>query len=162
VANRRTLEGQRLVKRITLTRLETGATREVRESVRLYEPEELRQMAAESGLILDAEVGDYLGRAFDHLDIVTTGVDRLRARLEHSDLATALVAEPFTIGDLRRVYGAVWDVELEPANFRRKVLSTPGLVAQTAGTRVVGTGRPADLYVRGAGAVLHPPMPRPG
>jgi len=65
VANRRTLEGQRLVKRITLTRLETGATREVRESVRLYEPEELRQMAAESGLILDAEVGDYLGRAFD-------------------------------------------------------------------------------------------------
>jgi 8-oxo-dGTP diphosphatase len=100
--------------------------------------------------------------AFDHLDIVTTGVERLRARLEHSDLATALVDEPFTIGDLRRVYEAVWDVELEPANFRRKVLATPGLVAQTAGTRVVGTGRPADLYVRGAGAVLHPPMPRPG
>ena len=99
--------------------------------------------------------------AFDHLDIVTAGVERLRARLEHGDLATALVDEPFTIGDLRRVYEAAWGVELEPANFRRKVLATPGLVAQTAGTRVVGTGRPADLYVRGAGAVLHPPMPRP-
>ena len=100
--------------------------------------------------------------AFDHLDIVSTGVERLRARLGHSDLATALVDEPFTIGDLRRVYEAAWGVELEPANFRRKVLATAGLVAQTAGTRVVGTGRPAELYVRGAGAVLHPPIPRPG
>jgi 8-oxo-dGTP diphosphatase len=99
--------------------------------------------------------------AFDHLDIVAAGVERLRWRIEHSDLATALVEEPFTIGDLRRAYEAVWGVELEPANFRRKVLGTPGLVAQTAGVRVVGTGRPADLYVRGAGAVLHPPMPRP-
>jgi 8-oxo-dGTP diphosphatase len=100
--------------------------------------------------------------AFDHLDIVTTGVERLRSRLEHSDLATALVDEPFTIGDLRRVYEAAWGDGLEPANFRRKVLATPGLVAQTAGTRTVGTGRPAELYVRGVGAVLHPPMPRPG
>ena len=100
--------------------------------------------------------------AFDHLDIVSTGVERLRTRLEHSDLATALVDEPFTIADLRRVYEAAWGVELEPANFRRKVLATRGLVAQTAGTRVGGTGRPADLYVRGAGAVLHPPIPRPG
>jgi 8-oxo-dGTP diphosphatase len=99
--------------------------------------------------------------AFDHLDIVTTGLERLRSRLEHGDLATALVDEPFTVGDLRRVYEAAWGIELEPANFRRKVLATPGLIAQTAGTRTVGTGRPAELYVRGTGGVLHPPMPRP-
>ncbi len=106
--------------------------------------------------------GDGPTMAFDHADIVATGIDRLRSRLEHSDLATALVDEPFTISDLRRAYEAAWGVELEPANFRRKILATPGMVAQTAGTRVVGTGRPADLYVRGSGAVLHPPMPRPG
>ena len=100
--------------------------------------------------------------AFDHFDIVRTGVERLRTRLEHTDLATALVDEPFSIGDLRRVYEAAWGVGLEPANFRRKVLATPGLVAQTAGTRVVGTGRPAELYLRGAGATMHPPIPRPG
>ena len=106
--------------------------------------------------------GDGPAMAFDHLDIVAAGIDRLRTCFEHSDLATALVDEPFTIGDLRRVYEAAWGVDLEPANFRRKVLATPGMVAQTAGTRVVGTGRPAELYVRGAGAVLHPPIPRPG
>ena len=99
--------------------------------------------------------------AFDHLDIVEAGVERLRSRLEQTDVATALVEEPFTLGDLRRAYEAAWGIELEPANFRRKVLATPGFVAQTAGKRIVGTGRPADLYVRGAGAVLHPPIPRP-
>jgi 8-oxo-dGTP diphosphatase len=99
--------------------------------------------------------------AFDHLDIVTAGVERLRTALGRSDVATALVDQPFTLGDLRRVYGAAWGEEPEPANFRRKVLATPGFVRPTSGTRTVGTGRPADLYVRGSGAVLHPPMPRP-
>jgi 8-oxo-dGTP diphosphatase len=98
--------------------------------------------------------------AFDHLDIVTTGIERLRARLELTDFATALVEEPFTLGELRRAYDVVWGVELEPANFRRKVLATPGFVVPTAGKRIVGTGRPADLYLRGGGAVLHPPIPR--
>jgi len=109
-----------------------------------------------------AALGDPDGPAlaFDHGDIVAAGVERLGTRLEHTDLATALVAEPFTLGELRRAYEAVWGVELEPANFRRKVLSTPGFVARTAGKRIVGTGRPADLYVRGGGAVLHPPLPR--
>ena len=83
--------------------------------------------------------------AFDHLDIVTSAIERLRARLEHSDLATALVGEPFTIGDLRRVYEAAWGVELEPANFRRKILATPGMLAQTAGRGSSGrAGRPTS------------------
>lgn len=65
VASRRTLEGHRLVKHMTLTRLETGATRQVKESVRIYEPEDLRALAAQSGLTLRHESGDYLGAAFD-------------------------------------------------------------------------------------------------
>ena len=64
VASRRTLEGQRIVKHMTLTRLETGAQRQVKESVRLYDPTELRAMAAESGLSIRLEAGDYQGAAF--------------------------------------------------------------------------------------------------
>ncbi len=45
VRSRRALEGDRLVKRMTLTHLDTGAEREALESVRLYEPAELRAMA---------------------------------------------------------------------------------------------------------------------
>ena len=64
VQSRRTFEGGRVVKRMTLTRLDSGASREVVESVRLYAPEEVRQMAAEAGLRLRAELGGYGGTAF--------------------------------------------------------------------------------------------------
>jgi len=65
VVSRRTLEGHRLVKHMTLTRLDTGATREVKESVRIYEPGELRALAAACGLRTFREAGDYRGGAFD-------------------------------------------------------------------------------------------------
>jgi len=100
--------------------------------------------------------------AFDHADILRTILEVLRSRLESTDLATAFVGGPFTLGDLRRAYEAVWDADLEPANFRRKVLATPGFVEPAGATRSVGTGRPAELYMRGEGADLRPPMPRPG
>jgi len=65
VLSRRTLEGNRLVKRMTLTRLETGATREAQESVRLYDPQDLRAMARDSGLETAFEAGNYPGDPFD-------------------------------------------------------------------------------------------------
>lgn len=64
VVSRRSLEGHRIVKRMVLTRVDTGATRKVTESVRLYEPGELVAMAGECGLELVFEAGDYQGAAF--------------------------------------------------------------------------------------------------
>lgn len=65
VVSRRTLEGQRIVKHMTLTRLESGAQRQVKESVRLYEAQELRTMATACGLSIQLEAGDYQGSPFD-------------------------------------------------------------------------------------------------
>lgn len=65
VSSRRALEGDRLVKRMTLTHLDTGRTRQAEESVRLYDPPELRALAAESGLEPRWEAGDYQGARFD-------------------------------------------------------------------------------------------------
>ncbi len=99
--------------------------------------------------------------AFDHRRILDDGVERARSKLEYTTLATEFVTEPFTLGDLRQVYEAVWDVDLDPANFRRKVLSTPGFVTETGRTVSVGRGRPAVLYGRGAATYLQPAMLRP-
>lgn len=99
--------------------------------------------------------------AFDHEVIVADAVERARAKLEYTSLATAFVEEPFTISDLRRVYEAVWCVDLHPANFRRKVLSAHGFVVPTGEERPTGRGR-AELYRRGTVTQLHPPMLRPG
>lgn len=65
VSSRRSLEGDRLVKRMTLTHLGTGRTRDALESLRLYEPADLRALAAECGLELVREAGDYQGAPFD-------------------------------------------------------------------------------------------------
>jgi 8-oxo-dGTP diphosphatase len=88
-------------------------------------------------------------------------VERARAKLEYTSLAGAFVDEPFTLADLRHVYEAAWGVPLDPANFRRKVLSTPGFVVPL-GERAAppGGGRPAALYRRGTASTLHPPLLR--
>ncbi len=99
----------------------------------------------------------------DHLWILADAVERARAKLEYSPLATAFCREPFTLADLRRIYEAVWGVPLDVPNFRRKVLSTPGLVEPVGRTAAPpGGGRPGALYRRGSAASLHPAMLRLG
>jgi 8-oxo-dGTP diphosphatase len=100
--------------------------------------------------------------AYDHAAIVDDALERTRSKLEYTSLATALLPSPFTIGELRGVYEAVWDVMLDPANFRRKVLSTAGFVLPVAGVSPSGPtgGRPARRFRHGGAARLHPAMLR--
>ncbi len=102
------------------------------------------------------------GLAFDHAAIVDAGVERARSKLEYTTLATSLAGPDFTLGELQHVYEATWGCNLERANFRRKVLSTPGFVTKTRRRRVGdGGGAPAAVYQPGAGHLLDPPMMRP-
>lgn len=101
--------------------------------------------------------------AFDHAQVLRDAVERARGKLEYSPLATAFVEDTFTIGELRRVYEAVWGTELDPANFHRKVAkSTKDFVVAVEGSELArGGGRPAQLYRRGTARLLHPAMLRP-
>ena len=98
--------------------------------------------------------------AFDHAGILDDAIERARARLEYTTLATAFCGAAFTIGDLRTIYEAVWGTPLDPRNFNRKVVHTEGFVEATGGKRVSGTGRPAALYRRGPATALSPPLLR--
>ena len=111
--------------------------------------------------MLDAPSGPRL--AYDHDRIVPDALERARSKLEYTSLATAFVPEEFTLADLRGVYEAVWGVRLDPANFRRKVVNTPGFVVESEGVASPGPGggRPAKLYRRGGATRLHPAMLRP-
>jgi 8-oxo-dGTP diphosphatase len=107
----------------------------------------------------DMEAGVLL--AFDHARILADGVERARSKIEYSALATAFCPPEFTVGELRRVYEAVWGVTLDPRNFHRKVTGTPGFLVPTSNTTTRQGGRPAQLFRAGGATVLNPPMLRP-
>lgn len=99
--------------------------------------------------------------AFDHGQILADGVERARSKIEYSSLAAAFCPAEFTVGELRRVYEAVWGVPLDPRNFHRKVTGTPGFLVPVGGTTTRQGGRPAQLFRAGGASVLNPPMLRP-
>ncbi|WP_434597542.1 NUDIX hydrolase [Streptomyces sp. A5-4] len=99
--------------------------------------------------------------AFDHAQILADGVERARSKIEYSSLATAFCPPEFTVGELRRVYEAVWGVVLDPRNFHRKVTGTPGFLVPSGGTTTRQGGRPAQLFRAGGAPLLNPPMLRP-
>lgn len=98
--------------------------------------------------------------AFDHSKILKDGLERARSKLEYTPLGAAFCPPEFTIAELRRVYEIVWDTELDPRNFHRKVTGTPGFVINTKKTRI-DRGRPAQVYRVGNLRLLHPAMLRP-
>jgi 8-oxo-dGTP diphosphatase len=101
--------------------------------------------------------------AFDHARILFDGLERARAKLEYTALATAFVGDMFTIGELREVYESVWGEALHAPNFRRKVLSVPGFVESVGATTARGGprgGPRAQLYRAGDARLLYPPLLR--
>jgi 8-oxo-dGTP diphosphatase len=108
--------------------------------------------------------GSTMRLAFDHARILADGLERARAKLEYSPLATAFLTEEFTIPELRAVYEAVWGEQLHAGNFHRKVLSVPGFVEGVGATTEHGGprgGPRARLYRPGDAQLLHPALLRP-
>lgn len=81
---------------------------------------------------------------FDHTEILSHAVARIRARLEHVPIAFQLLPEAFTLTELQRVYEVILDKRLDKRNFRSKMLAS-GTLALAPGRRVA-VGRPARLY----------------
>lgn len=83
--------------------------------------------------------------AFDHKTIIDYALARVRSKVEYTDLATRLVGDTFTLTQLRHVHEAITGTTLDPANFRRRMLSS-GLIVPTGDQLATGRHRPAKLY----------------
>jgi 8-oxo-dGTP diphosphatase len=68
--------------------------------------------------------------AFDHYQILTDASNRLRRDLEFSGLATRFLPDYFTLGQIQDVYETIWEVELDPANFRDKLTNVDGWIRE--------------------------------
>ena len=107
--------------------------------------------------------------AFDHARILRDAVERVRADLDLTGIATAFVRPTFTLAELRAVYEAVWGVHLDGANFRRGVITEDGWVIPTGRRARPGAtgGKPAELYRAGqmwrhGGPIRYPQPPEKG
>jgi ADP-ribose pyrophosphatase YjhB (NUDIX family) len=82
--------------------------------------------------------------AFDHNEIVDYALWRLRNKVGYSRIAHGLLADQFTLAELREVYESILGRRLDPANFRRQVENS-GTLIPTDRFRT-GSHRPARLY----------------
>lgn len=81
--------------------------------------------------------------AFDHKEIVHTGRERLKGKVEYTKIAFHLVDEEFTLPRLQRVYEILLGKPLYKANFRKKVMP---LIEETEHFTSGEAHRPSRLY----------------
>jgi 8-oxo-dGTP diphosphatase len=82
--------------------------------------------------------------AYDHHQIAAVALERLRAKIEYTNVAYALLPRTFTLGDLQRVYEVIAGRRFDRRNFRKKMFES-GLLKRVGGFRR-GRHRPASLY----------------
>jgi len=83
--------------------------------------------------------------AFDNQRIIAYAEQRLRNKLEYTNVAYSLLPQRFTLTQMQRVYEAIIGEEMDKRNFRRRVVGL-GIVRETGEASRGGAHRPAMLY----------------
>jgi 8-oxo-dGTP diphosphatase len=85
--------------------------------------------------------------AFDHDEIIRTALERIRAKIEDSNIAFELVPETFSIPELRAAYDVIKGTSYDPGNFRRRFnrMLTDGVITKATGKRITRS-KPAQVF----------------
>jgi 8-oxo-dGTP diphosphatase len=73
-------------------------------------------------------VHDVPSLAFDHAEILSLALERLRDKLRREPVGFELLPKKFTLSQLQHLYELVLERELDKRNFRKKVLSMDLLI----------------------------------
>ncbi|MEL6673262.1 MAG: hypothetical protein AAFR61_13755 [Bacteroidota bacterium] len=84
------------------------------------------------------------GMFLDHEEIIVEARKILAKELLHQPIAAKLLPGPFTLGELRGLYEAILDREIDRGTFRRKMLKQ-GLI-EKVGQKKEASRRPPDLF----------------
>lgn len=89
---------------------------------------------------------DSLGElAFDHRQIITVALERLRSKLLYTSIIYSILPTSFTLTQLQRAYEIILGKSLDKRNFRRKFLALK-LIEPTGQMQSGVRQRPAQLY----------------
>jgi len=83
--------------------------------------------------------------AFGNERITAYAEERLRNKLEYTNVVYSLLPARFTLTEMQRVYEAILGEVIDKRNFRRRVVGL-GIVRETGETEKQGAHRPAMLY----------------
>ncbi len=81
--------------------------------------------------------------AFDHAKVIASGLERIKNKIEYTDIAFHLVPEEFTLGELQQIYEVVLGKELLDPAFRRIIKEK---VEKTKHVKTGGGHRPSALF----------------
>ena len=81
--------------------------------------------------------------AFDHPLVILAGIERLKNKIEYTDIVFNMMPEYFTLGELQRVYEVILGKKLLDPAFRRIIANK---VTKTNKVKTDGGHRPSALY----------------
>lgn len=90
--------------------------------------------------------------AFDHEKVIKTALQRLKNKVEYTDIAFELAGEEFTLTQLQSIYEAILGRELHKPNFRRSIADR---VEKTGEKETMSSNRPSCLYRKKSGEWEH-------
>lgn len=84
--------------------------------------------------------------AFDHKQMITSAIERLRAKVRYQPVGFELLDKKFPFSDLEKLYLALLDKEINRRNFSKKILSFDFLEETGELSKPEGKGRPSKMY----------------
>lgn len=84
--------------------------------------------------------------AFDHLHILQTALNRLRAKATYEPIGFELLEEKFPFSHLEHLYTTLLGKPVERRNFRKKIMQFGFVEELPEKAPILGSGRPATLF----------------
>ena len=81
--------------------------------------------------------------AFDHPLVIISGLERLKNKIEYTDIVFNMMPEYFTLGELQQVYEVILNKKLLDPAFRRIIANK---VEKTSKMKTGGGHRPSALF----------------
>jgi 8-oxo-dGTP diphosphatase len=88
--------------------------------------------------------------AFDHEELITIALKRLRGKLNYTDVGLRLLPDTFTLRDAQTIWERILESPLNKDSFRRWLLAS-GMIRPTADRQQEVGHRPAVLFTRSTG-----------
>ncbi len=84
--------------------------------------------------------------AFDHSEIITIAIERLRAKIVYQPIGFELLDKKFPFSDLEQLYTTILDREIDRRNFKKKLMGLGILHELDEKVKAQGSGRPGKLF----------------